>query len=210
MAPGKERVIARISAKGSAPAVSVLPKRPTKENNKPGFGAKDPISEAILRISDGPLPEVLEIPAKWRPIDTVSLNLMENGFDAKAHELFGLLRKIAREEAEASSFNADSSGVFLGGRKIGQVSGSTSDSPLIKIWMDWLYKHPGSRASNYEILGKLPLPVLVTAFKVGEIVPFVQTVASTRYMLIEAAKSTVTLQLFKTKTGPVLHSFEAK
>jgi hypothetical protein len=203
MAPGKERVIARISAKGSAPAVSVLP---TRESDMPSFGTRDPISEAIFRISRSSLPEILEIPIEQRPEDKISLNLMENGISMKAHALFKLLRVLAREEAESIPFIADSSGLFLGEKKIGQVSGSTSDSPKIKIWMDWLYRHPGSRATNCQLLDRLPLPVLVNTFSVGEIVPFVQDVASTKYMAIEADKFLISLQLFEVKSGPAVRS----
>ena|GEM_PF-5556067 len=207
MAPGKERVIARISAKGSVPAVSVLPKRPTRESDMPSFGTFHPLCEGKIRPILGP--NHRNPTSELKPMDTLSMNLLKTNVAFKLDALFTLVRAIF-SEAETLPFHAASSGLFMGERKIGQVFGSASDFPIIKVWMDWLYAHPGSRVTNSQLLEKFPLSVLVNAFAVGEIAPFVQEVASSRYMAIEADKFIIKLQLFEAKNGPALHSFRVK
>ena len=204
MALGKERVIARISAKGPSPAMEVLAKRPTRESDMPSFGTIRPLCEGRVRPLIGPnhpnpTPE-------QRPVDRLSLNLMGGGIDRKANVLFDIVR-LLYSEAETLSFQADHKGIFMGETKIGMVMGSSSDSPIMLVWMDWLFQR---RASNYQLLDKLPLPVIANKFNIGEIAPFVNKLASAKYAAITADKFLVQLKLFGAKTGPELSSFNIK
>ncbi len=206
MVPGKERVIARISAKGSAPAINVLAKRPIKESDMPSFGTVRPLSEPKL-INVGSLVRARKSPVhQTKPVDHLSLNLKDKGVDHKADVLFDIIRLI-QPESETLPFCADSKGIFMGEKKVGQVFGSASDSPSLMIWMDWLFK---CRASNYQLLDKLPLPVIANKFDIGEIAPFVNKLVSSRYAAITADKFIVQLKLFGAKTGPELGSFNIK
>lgn len=206
MAPGKERILARISAIGSSPAMEVLAKRFTRGNDMPSFGTKNPISEAILRISRGSLLEVNEVSVDRKPEDKISMSLLEQGVDQKANVLFDIIRMLS-SEAETLPFQADHKGIFMGETKIGLVMGSASDSPIMVVWVDWLFQR---RASNYQLLDKLPLSVIANKFNIGEIAPFVNRLASSRYSAITADKFMVQLKLFEAKTGPELGSFNIK
>lgn len=203
MAP-KERVIAKIPAKGSSPAVEVLAKR---ESDMPSFGTvRPPHSERLIAVA----------PARKSPKeDSLSWGIYSSGIHIKAATLFQVLRIMLhdaepRAAADGLSFHAGSRGIFMGDRKIGQASGLSGDSPQLKVWMDWLYKHPGSRASNFEIMRALPLPVMVNLFSVGDIASFANELASSRYMAVSTDKFMVCLQLYGSKSAPELHSFRIK
>jgi hypothetical protein len=207
MAPGKERVIARIPATGSAPAVDVLPRSPTRESDMPSFGTMRPLAEKHL-------PAIISPPARMpmhppKPVDRISLNLMGSGVDHKANVLFDIVRML-QPELESLPFRADSRGIFIGEKKIGRVIGSASGSPELVVWMDWLFRREGTRPSNFELLGVLPIPIFISKFRVWEIAPFVNKLASTKYTAITADKFLLYLKLYDSKTGPELDSFRVR
>lgn len=192
--PPKEKVLARIPGKGSVPSVEVLAKPRSFEESMPSFGTRHPLVEPI------------ESRAKTR-IDSISPCLSVKGVGRNAHKLFRIMRLL--REGEEVPFRADSSGIFWGEKKVGQVIDSSGERPLIRIWMDWVYSSAGKRAKNHNLLDKLPLPALLQLFEVKNFSEFVRPFFSTNYAAISADITGVRLGLYEKKKDPELHTFHA-
>jgi hypothetical protein len=209
MAPQKERVLAKILARGSAPQVEVIAKPRIKESDMPSFCSKPP----LIDVGRGPA----RMPPGTRNIvhtemnasDSICPGLSVRGVGRNAYRLFEMLRVLNPEPSE-SAFRADSAGLFWGDKKVGIVLNILGEHPTLKVWMDWLYSRPGSRAKNINILHRVPLSSLVSNFKVGAIMDFVYSFSSTQYTSITADIYSIRLELYEKKNKPKIDSFESK
>ncbi|MBD3398365.1 hypothetical protein GF412_04070 [Candidatus Micrarchaeota archaeon] len=206
MPPPKERVLARISSEGSAPAVEVLPKKRSKESGMRSFGTVRPIIEHAKR---GHIRCPSPRPAETDSGDSISPALLVRGMGRSAYRLFTIMRALQREEEEFP-FRADSTGLFWGEKRVGQVMRSSGECPLIRVWLDWVYSSPKKRLRNLNLISGFPLPAAVRLFDVGTINTFFSRFSSTNYAAVSADTKGVRLGLYDKKKGPELYSFAAR
>lgn len=207
MAPNRGRVIARIPASGSAPAVEVLSAPRSKESEMPSFCSKPPIIDTG-KDPGARVPRSIMF-TETNASDSICPNLSTKGVGRNAYKMFEILRVLHPEPSE-SAFRADSAGLFWGEKKVGEALNLSGECPTLKVWMDWLYSYPGSRAKNLGILQHVPLSGLANTFDIGEIREFMLSFSSTQYASITADLYSIRLELYEQKSKPGTHSFKSK